>query len=154
MALRSPHACIKLRSVRPVTKADVAAVIDTLRHSGVFPPEADLKPETAGGGGISIFTKHPKYKSVRFTNSHGWPVIDGTESMDEWAGDHTCVATWYHHGSVLRRNSGSDETLVCKAGIGADPWTYTELMKVVEALGQCGAFKLQRRNSRVAFVRY
>ena len=152
--LRSPHASIQLQSVRPVTKADIATVIDTLRRSGVFPDEADLKPEPICEGGIAIFTEFPKYKTVRFTGASGWPIIWGTEDMTEWATDHTCVVSWRQYASVVRRNNHPDVTLVCKVGLGSERWTREELTTVANALVQCGAFKPRRRNARMVSLRY
>lgn len=148
-----PHSRITLMNTRPVTKADVAFVLDELRARW---PDADLVPEPITEGGLAIWCGDvygvtSQYKTVRFTGSEVWPMIQrGEDTVSTWRDVNQVVVKWTnHHAAAYHQRSVSANAqevgLCCKCNTNAPAWTKNELEAVADALILSGAFAKGRR---------
>lgn len=176
---RHRDALITICSVRPVTRNDVARVIDTLRVTKMF-KNADLVPDPACEGGIAIYDRklvhsdgRPDpdgycYKAVRFTGAESWRSVGSSGSnmfaafpgktVAEFRGSSETFVRFPNpdDGLVVRRSQRRrrhDVELCCKATLGAPKWTLPELRVVAQVLINTGAFEAHSRRALGSFVR-
>lgn len=135
--------------------SDIASVADALAASPLFPGATPF-PEPITEGGISIYAGQPRYKTVRFTGSHGhWPWISQDISLDDWRGQNTVVAYGNLETPVSSlvarrqrsRDRGTEIVMCCKADVDAPAWTVGQLDAVAAAFVATGACRITRKHA-------